>query len=484
MPPFRISRRELIVASASTAALGPLVLSCDQMPKEEGLKFAPPEPPPKDGAVETNLVPSSMMQDDALFPLGVQAGAMTSNSVVLWTYATDDLPKELLVWRDSEKTDSILLTHRGTVSSEDGYLKIRVEGLGVGYYQYAFFDQTDGNLSVRGPIGAFRTAFAAGDLRPLKIAGLTCSNWRGMPYRSLHVTAELGADVYCHLGDMSYNDRATTLEEYRDLWHQTLAEPGYLAALKRAGMYMTWDDHEITNNFNAERMALESPERFKAAKDAYFETLPVDRGENDRVWHKYSWGATAEFFVLDSRSERLPSTIESDKPIYIGEAQMAWLKEGLKNSPCKYKILLNSVPMTIMKGVWETTDYDRWTGYEKQRQELLDFLVNEKIEDVIFLCGDFHFGFIAKVEPTGPASKYIEIAVGPTGNGPNPLAVLAETGDLTAEDVFSPRQFIHYSGSWSASTLIELDPLNDRVHVKHIDSREDKAGNILFDDYI
>ena len=62
--------------------------------------------------------------------------------------------------------------------------------------------------------------------------------------------------------------------------------------------------------------------------------------------------------------------------------------------------------------------------------------------------------------------------------------VLAETGDLTAEDIFSPHQFIHYSGSWSASTLIELDPLNDRIHVKHIDSREGKEGNILFDDFI
>lgn len=480
--PFKITRRELLAASAGTAALGSTLLACDSSePEPTGPKVAPPEPPPEDNASESELRPEDVSLDEEIFPLGVQAGAMTSTSAILWTYASDTQAKELIVWRPSTNPDSILIAHRSTLQAVDGYIKTRVSGLGSGHYQYAFFDSSSGQLSARSTIGAFRTAFREGDLRPLTIAGLTCSSMRNAPFRSLNVSADFGADVYCHMGDMSYNDAARNQEEYRRHWTETLAEAGYRKALPKAGMYNTWDDHEIDNNFDPERMAAEDPEKLRAAKDAYFEHLPNDRGENDRLWHSYRWGATAEFFILDSRSERKPSTRLTEKPVYISEEQMAWLKAGLKASPCKYKVLLNSVPMTKMLGVWEAANDDRWQGYEIQRQELLDFMFDNQIRGVLFLSGDFHFGYIAKVDPLGPASKYLEIAVGPTANGPNPLAVLAETGDLSADDLFPPNQFIHFSGSWSASTLIELDPLNERIRVKHVDSREGKEDEILFD---
>lgn len=482
MSDLKITRRELLAATATSAVLVPAMTGCSkEAPTDEGPKVAAPEPPPEDGATPLSLSPADITEDSAIFELGVQSGAMTSNSAIVWTYVSDNAEKELIVWREADSDDSILVAHREKLMPVEGYIKTRVEGLGVGRYSFAFFTVEEQQLAARSTIGSFRTAFADGDLRPLTIAGLTCSSMRNAPFTSLGITAGLNADVYCHLGDMTYNDGARTKEDYRRYWRETLTEKGYLEALPKTGMYSTWDDHEITNNFNPETMANEQPERLLAAKQAYFEHLPNDEGDNFRVWHSYRWGHTAEFFVLDSRSERRPSTRQSEKPIYISEEQMQWLKDGLKTSPCKYKVLLNSVPMTEFLGVWEAADSDRWQGYKIQRREILDYLTDNKITGVLFLSGDFHFGFIAKVERLGPNEKQLEIAVGPTANGPNPLAVLAETGDLSPDDLFPPDQFIHFSGSWAAATLIELDPLNEKIRVKHIDGREDSYNQILYD---
>ena len=482
MKDFKITRRQLLAATATSAVLVPAVAGCGKEESSDaGPKVAPPEPPPNDGATVLTLTPETIVEDLKTFEMGVQSGAMTMNSAILWTYTTDNTDKELIVWRDADTEDSILVAYRAQLTPVDGYIKTRVQGLGVGRYYFAFFNLNGKEFVTRSTIGSFRTAFAEGDLRPLTIAGMTCSSMRNAPFTSLRLTASLNADIYCHLGDMTYNDGAKDKEDYRRYWRETLTEKEYRQALSKTGMYSTWDDHEITNNFDPERMALEQPERLLAAKQAYFEHLPNDEGEKFRLWHSYRWGHTAEIFVLDSRSERLPSTRQSEKPIYISEEQMQWLKDGLKTSPCKYKVLLNSVPMTELLGVWEAADADRWQGYEVQRRELLDFLTDNRIQGVLFLSGDFHFGYIAKVERLGPNEKQIEIAVGPTANGPNPLAVLAETGDLSSDDLFPPDQFIHFSGSWSAATLIELDPLNEKIRVRHIDAREDNYNELLYD---
>jgi histidinol dehydrogenase len=56
--------------------------------------------------------------------------------------------------------------------------------------------------------------------------------------------------------------------------------------------------------------------------------------------------------VLDSRSERLPSTITSEHEQYLSRAQMDWFKQALVDSPCTFKVIMNSVP-ALVAGVRE-----------------------------------------------------------------------------------------------------------------------------------
>lgn len=465
------TRRELLGVSA--AALGAAALpGCGD--EEYPRRSADPEPEPNDGARLIDFDPVAIPADPEAFPIGVQASGLESTSALLLAAATSGEAQRLRIWRDAEP-GRVKLVQELELQPEDGFLRTRIRGLGPGRYRYAFFDS---NLSRRSPIGTFRTPFAPDDLRPLSIGGLVCSHQRNRPFRALELVAADPPDVLCHLGDMSYNDAARTLDEYRALWRDQLSQPGYVDAFASAGLYATWDDHEIDNNFS---MTSVEPERFAAGRQAYLETVAIEPGVGGRLWRSYRWGKTAEFFVLDCRSERLPSTRQTPEAQYLSRAQLDWLKDGLVRSPCRYKVILNSVPITRFPELWAPGLADRWEGYPAQRAELLDHLVAQDLTGVLFLTGDFHCGFISRIEPEGPASRYFEIAVGPTANGPNPLTILSESGAVPRGDVFPEGQFLFGSGVVAATTTVTLDPLNEEVGVRFVDARSATKGNVLYD---
>lgn len=481
-PGLALTRRQLLELGAGVAALGwvgTLSPACGG-----GDVVAPPEPEPVDGATDVAVDPLAPAQDDALFPLGVQAGDMTSSSVVLWTHSADAEKKRLRVWRDSATPGHVRVAFEGEATPVDGAVKVKVEGLGAGWYRYAFYDDA---WTKRGPAGRFRTAFAEDDSRPLVIAGLSCANTKKAPFVALEMAAteEEAPDVVCHLGDMSYNDDLETIDEYRAKWRETLSDPGYRKLYAMAGLYATWDDHEIGNNYDPETWAVEQPERLAAAKQTYFEHVAVERLPDDRLWKSRRWGKAAELFVLDSRSERRPSTRTTDDPIYVSKEQLAWLKDAVVDSPCHFKVILTSVPITALTGLWTTADADRWVGYAAQRKDLLDHLTSNDVTGVVFLTGDFHCSFITRVEPEGPASKYWEIAMGPTAAfAPNPIAVLTDAGYIPREENFPTKTFLFGSGTTESTTTLKLDPLNDRIHVRIVDARPPTKGVVLFDDFV
>ena len=145
---------------------------------------------------------------------------------------------------------------------------------------------------------------------------------------------------------------------------------------------------------------------------------------------------------------------------------MTWLKNGLKNSKAVFKILLNSVPMTNMPAIW-LSQSDRWEGYGTQRNELLNHLTSNNIQNVWFLSGDFHVGFISKLEPKGAASKYREVAVGPGDSFPNPLGLTLPTS-----------QFQFRSSSTRVMTTLSFEPRSKEVRIRFVNAANKQ---ILFD---
>jgi alkaline phosphatase D len=475
-----MDRRRFLQLSAAALAATPLAKGCDPGEAQEG-----PHVPPAvdrdgiDGGQPVAFAPENIAIDAAVFHLGVQAGSMDQEGGRFWTHlaAAAPAPLHLLVWRESKTEGEVILVHDLAVTpDDDGYVNLVVQGLAPStVYFYGFFVAAAGggalSFAARSTIGRTKTAWADGWLVPVVLGATTCTAPQNAPFTALSRLAEQEIDAFVHLGDMVYADGSRTRADYRRHWHRAIGDPGYQDLLPRQGGYYVWDDHEFDNNLNPETA---DPDMVQAAKDEFFATLPMGKNSEDGLWQSFVWGDTLELILLDCRTERLPSTRTADNATYISDAQMAWAKDRLKNSPCHFKVLLNSVPMTRMPELW-ILEGDRWQGYEAQRTELLTFLEAEGVQNVWFLSGDFHIGFVARVEPAGYGRNVFECAVGPGGNLGNPLGFLARQ-DGYREQVFPSSQFFYGDGVLAATTLA-FDPIHDRVRVRYIGL----DGEVLFD---
>jgi len=461
-----LSRRKLLKVSAAASATL-VAQACTPAGNVEPIPEMPKPPgaAPDDGAVALDLDVLGLAFDSARFDLSVQSGDAKADSVVVWAHTTADTAMRLVVWRD-DGDDRLAVFDDDVEPDAAGNLRVTLDGLAAGTeYLFAFIDG-----DVRSRVGRFVTAYDDDTMWHLTVACGTCSNFRNQPYFTLEATPDVEPyDLFVHLGDMSYNDGAFTPEEYRAKWHQTLGDPGYQAALAQSSLLMAWDDHEFTNNLDPETV---SPELFANARDSFFEHLPLAPGDNGRLWRSHRWGQTAEFFTLDCRTERAPSTREENGQ-YMSPAQMEWFKTSLKDSPAVFKVVLNSVPITWMPEELWALKADRWQGYLQQREEILNFIVDENIENVLFLSGDFHCGFVAKVEAEGPRSSMYEIAVGPSANANNPLGLLVELDPQEyKEAVFPENQFL-YGRAKNAATYLSFNPFRKEVRVRFYDAYDD-----------
>jgi len=423
-----------------------------------------------DGAVPFDWAPEAVPEDSVTFSRGVQAGAMRATSMLLWTRAVDAPSVIVRVWRPSPVEGEVLLVVDEPVEPDaDGFTHHAVEGLASDTVYHYAFARTDagGRIIERSAIGRVRTALAPGDSRSLLVGASSCTNQNRMPFEAIAMTAEEPLDFFVHTGDQTYQDSAIGLDgegSYREFWATSLRDPGFLALYQNVGHYLTWDDHEVTNNWDPERI---DTGRRDIAFQSFFETFAIERGPSGGLWNHFQWGDTLEVIVLDCRSERLDGN-------YISREQMDWFKDRLLNSTAHFKVVLNSVPITDMPVAY-VDDGDRWESYDSQRDEVISHIVDNDIRNVWFLSGDFHIGFVSHVDPEGPGRRIREIAVGPGGNS-NPVPQFVR-------DLLFRGQFAFYTpgGSDEVMTTLEFDPDRDAVRVRFVDGL---TGDVWFDRWV
>jgi alkaline phosphatase D len=355
------------------------------------------------------------------FGLGVASGDVTAERALLWTYYEGIYPLKAVIWQHGESTPNTPLFWVDAKRGDSGYVHLDVTGLTPGErYQYAFVEVDFAQKPLaRSSVGRFRMAPRANDLLPLTIGGVSCTFNLFEPTILEHAGARNDLDFFMLLGDTTYNDGCDDLTQFRENWAHNLSKEGYLSLRKSTSVIATLDDHEIHNNFDPETV---EPQLLQDAKQAFFEHQPVRRSNEDsgRIWRKIRWGRTAEIFVLDCRTERLPSTRESASAQYISPKQMQWLKKSLSESDAVFKIIMNSVPIATLPF---SSDADRWEGYPAQREELLEFIENARIPGILWVSGDLHFASVGRVAKEGLGSTQNEVLVGPGAQIPNYLCL-------------------------------------------------------------
>jgi alkaline phosphatase D len=180
---------------------------------------------------------------------------------------------------------------------------------------------------------------------------------------------------------------------------------------------VTWDDHEVENNYaDEDNEGGLDPEQFRArraaAYKAYWEHQPLrqppPRGPDLSLYRRLPFGRLAEFAVLDGRQFRSPQacTATSSSDIgppcaevsdsarsMIGDDQERWLFQTLGRSKARWNVIAQQTVFAkfdVLAGPGQAFNFDQWDGYVASRQRILDFLGESKPSNPVVITGDIH----------------------------------------------------------------------------------------------
>ncbi|MEO5704104.1 MAG: alkaline phosphatase D family protein [Candidatus Limnocylindrales bacterium] len=386
------------------------------------------------------------------FRHGVASGDPTPLRVVIWTRISgaEGMDAVGVRWRVVEADGERPAGHGQTLARADADWTVRIDVGGLRpntSYLYDF--EADGEMS---PRGTTRT-LPEGDLVSMRFAQVSCAKFNAGHFNAYARLAERDDIAFVlHLGDWIYEASQTppasqtpskdigrpfeplhecrTLEDYRTRYAQYRGDPDVQTASAAHAFIATVDDHEFADGAWRDGASEHKPERDgpwavrrAAAFRAREEWLPIrrpDPAKPERVYRSVKLGSLAELFLLDTRTMRdepvPPPALSRDGRSALGEHQKAWLFEGLTASPARWRLLANP---SVMARTWNDAlpevarkalvkiklmdldatgpDYDQWDGYPQERRELLRFIGELEVPNVVVLSGDVHVGLAAEL---------------------------------------------------------------------------------------
>jgi alkaline phosphatase D len=268
----------------------------------------------------------------------------------------------------------------------------------------------------------------------------SCQNFEAGYYAAhRHLKAE-DVDLMVFVGDYIYEGpghpgrvrrhvggEARTLADYRNRHAQYKTDPDLQALHAAVPWVLTWDDHEVDNNYagtQSESLDPEFPRRRAAAYRAYYEHMPLRRRARPRssgmvLRSRRDWGRLARLHLLDGRQRRTPQACpprgrggatlidEHCKELHargrtmLGRPQEAWLTAGLREAPDRWNLIAQQ---TLMAQARVTLDgrhrvsSDAWDGYPDARDRLLGAVADNGLRSCIVLSGDAHTAFVSDLK--------------------------------------------------------------------------------------
>lgn len=209
---------------------------------------------------------------------------------------------------------------------------------------------------------------------------------------------------------------AETLNEFRGQYRYNLLDENVRRFNAEVPQIWQWDDHEVTNNWSDSKVldsrytVRDVPTLVGRATRAFIEYAPLRRNgddESERIYRKISYGPLLDVFVIDLRSYRGPNTfnrqpLPSEDTVFLGRAQIQWLKWGLLKSRATWKVIASDMPIGLLVG--DGTDDQgrpRWEngangdgpplGRELEFASLLRFIKHAGIDNTVWLTADVHY---------------------------------------------------------------------------------------------
>ncbi|ERN42249.1 3-phytase (myo-inositol-hexaphosphate 3-phosphohydrolase) [Rubidibacter lacunae KORDI 51-2] len=428
----------------------------------------------------------------------IASGDTTQDSTVLWARSTF-LGEVTFEVSTDPSFGTILETVTATVTDASLPVKVEIDDLNPGtQYVYRVTDAAGAAAT-----GRFRTSDELGTFDGLRF-GVT-GDWRGeiapypaianAPGRNLEFFVEHGDTIYADFGspallnpDGTRKQQAETLEDYRAKYVEVYGSRFGLNAWgdlrSSTSILATIDDHEVINDFAGGATAdtddrfpetaglindtqlyengLQAFQEYKPLRDEFYGETGEELTANERQLYRFNtYGSDAATFVLDNRSFRDPvlagpnltdpadvgrfltESLTLDRTM-LDEVQLEDLLDDLlqaEQNGITWKFVMVPEPIQEL-GLFNA---DAFEGYAQERTEILSFIEDNNINNVVFVAADIHGTFINNLTyqevpggeriPTGA----FEITTGSVGFnepfGQSAIQVAAELGLISEEEL-------------------------------------------------
>ncbi|WP_409517349.1 alkaline phosphatase D family protein [Diaphorobacter sp.] len=405
--------------------------------------------------------PTALQHDP--FSLGVASGDPEPDGFVLWTRlfplsAADSHPtaRALTVrWEVAHDAYFRQIVAKGDALADPAFahsIHVEVQGLQPDrwyFYRFLLGDAVSAEARTR-------TAPAPNEMpQRLRAIYASCQRWEHGFYSAWRHACNDAPDLVLFLGDYIYEyatpaetqglarthtlPHARTLSDFRNRYALHKSDPDLQAAHAVAPWIVTWDDHEVQNdytgNFGRDGMSADYLLTRTAAWQAFYEHMPLrvsalkaDVFHHLQLYRRIPWGQLARLHILDGRQYRdrqacrAPGSssagavqpgqcaeLSDPSRSYLGMEQEQWLQQGLaadaRHGAPRWSVVAQQTlfsPRRYPSGVQST---DSWDGYPAARDRLVRAIAKAPPRNTVFLGGDIHQNYVCNVEAANARSN-------------------------------------------------------------------------------
>ncbi|MEO0974860.1 MAG: alkaline phosphatase D family protein, partial [Pseudomonadota bacterium] len=382
------------------------------------------------------------------------------------------------------------------------------------YYRFAA-------LGEQSRVGRTRTFPAPGSpVEGMRFALASCQNYQDgfyAAYRDMVDRDDL--DFVLHVGDYIYEGAGNngvpverrhtggelhSLDDYRNRYALYRLDANLQDAHAAYPFVLTWDDHEVDNNYagrhpedaqDAQQFAMRRANAYRA----YRESMPLaprirlaDDGSL-ALFRRLQFGDLATLHVLDTRQYRTDQPCDDVLPALesicgdelndptatlTGVVQEQWLYDGLRASTATWNVIAQQVMLmewdiALVDAFGGTYNPDAWDGYQVMRQRLQNFLASEQPSNPIVLSGDIHSAWAAdiKADFADPNSATVATEFVCTGITSGFIELLAPLVELTLAN--NNRHIRYFEGTQRGYCVCEVDETRWRTDFRGVERASD-----------
>jgi alkaline phosphatase D len=381
------------------------------------------------------------------FALGIASGYPAPDTVVLWTriapfpmepgggVAADAVIPVTWEIATDERMRNVVQSGEYYATAEWAH-SVHAEPLGLEAGREYWYRFKTGSYA--SPIGRTRTApkLDAANAR-LRVAVASCQQYEHGYFVGYRHMLDDELDLVVHVGDYIYESSWGTqrirhhdapeifmLDDYRARYALYRGEKELQDAHAACPWMVTWDDHEVENDYAGGTSEEDDPPEWFAARRAaayraYFEHMPLPRravpfGANMRLFAQRSFGQLVNIMMLDSRQYRSPLACTSRARrgsrsancpelhevarSKLGDLQESWMAAQMINSRARWNLFPQGTVMAYIdeqSGPGEMFWNDGWNGYPAARAGFMERLMQTRLGNPVILSGDIHAFLVA-----------------------------------------------------------------------------------------